>query len=176
MLERGYTYTDLFELGILMIDNTTKIEQTIRHEIEQKCEEKIRNLKTNFNNRIDKLEKENRKMLNDLLYQTEYNQTSIEYLHQDIYQTRVNQVLEEIYTNVLKPRQDRIEQNNGQKNTVKPLTREFFEDKSRQTGLPTELIITECINRYTNEYLKQVNINIEPVMMKKQQKHEKVKV
>lgn len=132
----GYDTSEIITMGIILLEDSQNFETLLQQKIiKDKTITEIIELKEE----IDQLNKK----LDQQQYKTQ--------------EQKLEKVIQGIYEEELLPREQII---NYTQEELKPIGRELFEEKSEETGIATEEIITAIINTYTEEYLKQLNINI----------------
>lgn len=132
----GFETSKIITMGIILLEDSQNFETLLGNKImEDQTVEEIIELKE----RIDQLNKK----LDQKIYKTP--------------QAKLDKVIQWIYEEELLPREQFIEYS---KEEIDPIGLEFFEEKSEITGIPAEEIINGLINTYTEEYLKDLNIDI----------------
>ena len=133
----GYNKNEIVTMGIILLEDSKNFEILLKNKIlEEKTTQKMIELKQSIdelNKRIDKIK-----------YKNQYY--------------KLQEIIKQITEEEIIPREEIIHYCN-----VKPekLGKEYFLNKSEETGIPADIIINELINKYTQTYLEDLNMFID---------------
>lgn len=133
----GYNRNEIITMGIILLEDSKNFELLLkRHQEERETIKEIIELKKSIN--------QLNKKLCDQKYKNKYQ--------------KLDYLINWIYENEFAIREQLLTLHGCE---LEPLTIEYFYEKSELTGIPVEEIIREIIERYTLEYLKDINVRTE---------------
>lgn len=155
--ERGYSRADLFEMGVLLIDNNNENDLVLQKKMYNEMINNFSSLENSIQKDCDKITEKICKEIKKLQSQLNNCNTSLGSKGEEIEEKVVERTISSII-DIIEIRKENI--NEGI--LVEPMGKEFFEYKSKTSGIPMDLIISELEKKgYSINDLKNVQMNPE---------------
>lgn len=73
---------------------------------------------------------------------------------------KADMIINDLYFNIFEPRKLLISTNRYPNLILKPIGRKIFENKSKTTGVPVDMIIDQSIKKFGKEYFHKIKIEV----------------
>ena len=148
----GYSMADIFEMGVLMIDNNQESELVVQDKILTEMITRFSNLEKSIKTRFDDIQSSISLQLDELKLEQENNKKNMQ-------NVGMNQDVESIVADIVGMIHTREELLKN-KRTPNLLDKTYFNYKSKISGVPVEIIIDSLEKEgYDLARLKELNMN-----------------
>ena len=155
--ERGYSMGDIFEMGVLLLDNNNENDLIIQEKMYNEMIKRFSDLEESVHKECEHIENRILKEIQDLECVKKGINRSLEEKGLSCTHEKVVEVVDSIMKII-----ELREENSKVGLSLDPLGKEMFEYKSKNSGVPVELILEELRERgYDKKALKNININPE---------------
>ena len=155
--ERGYSIADIFEMGVLLLDNNNDNDLVIQNQIYSEMIHRFTKLEESIRKECEKIEDNIVNEIKQLENAKETVSKSLDEKGLNYTQDQVNKLTDEII-DLIERRIDEFKYGIQ----LEPIGKEFFEYKTKTTGIPINTILKELSDKgYDDSKLREANINSE---------------